>query len=208
MGDITIKGNKDGLNVYVTSNNYEYIKNELIKKIQNGKDFFAGCNMTIIIDKLEENHKEELRIELKHMFDINVTYSSKEFQEKQEKNEKVFSGIYEGRTKFYKNTIRSGQSFSYNGNVVIIGDVNSGAEVVASGNIIVLGVLRGIAHAGSNGNRRAFVAAYILSPLQLRIADIISRAPDERLEKPKMPEIAKIRDNNIIVEPYLPNKYL
>lgn len=207
MNSVTIKGNKDGLVVYFNSDNYEDIKGDLISKIKRGKDFFTGCNITIVENgySFSSDLYETLKKELKDLFDINLVYPSKKSTEK---TEKTFSGIYEGRTKFYRNTIRSGQRVNYNGNIVIVGDVNSGAEVIASGNIIVLGVLRGIAHAGANGNKRAIVAAYMLQPALLRIDDIITRSPDEKSYKPKMPEVAKLKDDNIVIEPYLPNKYL
>lgn len=100
-----------------------------------------------------------------------------------------------------KRTLRSGQSISYNGDVVIIGDVNAGAEVIAEGDIIVLGALRGLAHAGAMGNRDAIIYASELSPIQIRIADVIARAPEQERINP-VPEIARIRDNNIIIESF------
>lgn len=206
MNSVTIKGNKDGIVIYLNSNNYEEVKSDLIEKVQRGRDFFSGCNITIIEkgNGFSVELYEELKKELKDLFDINLIYPLKK---NSERSDKTFSGIYEGRTKFYRNTIRSGQRISYNGNIVIVGDVNSGAEVIAAGNIIVLGVLRGIAHAGANGNKRAIVAAYMLQPALLRIDDVISRSPDEKGYKPKMPEVAKLKDDIIVIEPYLPNKY-
>lgn len=208
MSNILIKGNKDGILIYINSSDYEEIKKELVSKIDNARDFFAGSKIIIVDEKykLTNDCFEDLHNTLKNMFNITITLFD---IENSEKNEKVFSGIYEGRTKFVKNTVRSGQKIMYNGNVVVIGDVNSSAEVIAAGNIIVLGVLRGIAQAGSNGNKRAFVAAYKLQPEQLRIAEIIGRAPDQRgSESPVVPELAKVKGDMIIIEPYLPNKYI
>lgn len=207
MENITIKGNKNGIVVYINSGSYDEVVKELIAKIENGKDFFIGCDMFIVDKDMIIKDYEELKIQFKNMFNINIlSYNS---DKSIEGSEKTFSGIYEGRTRFYKSTIRSGQNINYSGNVVIIGDVNSGAEVVAAGNIVVLGVLRGVAHAGYTGNKRAFVAAYKLLPSQLRIADLIARSPDnyENDNKPLIPEIAKIKDGSIIIEPYLPNKH-
>lgn len=100
-------------------------------------------------------------------------------------------------------TIRSGQSIYYPGNVVILGDVNPGSEVVAGGSIIVLGSCRGMAHAGANGNGRATVTAFRLQPIQLRIAHYVSRAPDEE-EKDFSggPETARVVGDQVIIEPY------
>jgi septum site-determining protein MinC len=66
-----------------------------------------------------------------------------------------------------------------------------------------MGCLRGVVHAGANGNKDAFVVAYDLNPMQLRIQNLISIAPDEEFQKPNYPEIAFIKDNCIVIEPYL-----
>lgn len=206
MSLVTIKGSKDGLTAYINYGNYEDIKEELLKKIEHSKSFFSDSNMLIVDQaKLSSTCYTDLEKILKDSFGIITSFQSKELSEK---SEKVFTGIYEGRTKFIKNSIRSGQRVYYNGNVVVIGDVNSGGEIIAAGNIVIIGVLRGTVHAGCTGNTRAYVAAYIMQPSILRIADIIVRAPDESYEKSIIPEVAMIKDNTIIVEPYLPNKYL
>ncbi|MHB8928146.1 MAG: septum site-determining protein MinC [Bacillota bacterium] len=101
-----------------------------------------------------------------------------------------------------RRTLRSGQVIHYPGHVTIIGDVNPGGEVIAGGDIIVLGVLRGIAHAGGGGNDQAVVAAFRLRPTQLRIGNHIARAPDEETSGPEMPEIAKVRNGVVVIEPY------
>lgn len=76
-------------------------------------------------------------------------------------------------TKFHKGSLRSGQKLEEEGSVVILGDVNSGAEVIAAENIVVLGALRGLAHAGAKGNTDAIVAAGKLDTVQVRIANLV-----------------------------------
>jgi septum site-determining protein MinC len=97
-------------------------------------------------------------------------------------------------------TLRSGQSVRHQGDVIVLGDVNPGAEVVASGHIVVMGALRGVAHAGCTGNMAAFVASTKLRPTQLRIAHVIGRAPDEQENLQPVPEVARVRDGMIVVE--------
>lgn len=75
--------------------------------------------------------------------------------------------------------LRSGQVLHHNGNLLYLGDVNPGGTIICSGDIYILGSLRGMAHAGVDGNEEAIIAASLMSPTQLRIADIISRPPDE-----------------------------
>jgi len=91
---------------------------------------------------------------------------------------------------FLNRTIRSGTRIEFAGHIVILGDVNPGAEVISEGNVIVWGRLRGMVHAGAKGNRNAVVCALDLSPTQLRIAEEVSAALKPR-DNPK-PEIARI----------------
>ena len=118
-----------------------------------------------------------------------------------------FNGINEGKTKFIKKTIRGGQSVDYPGNIIIIGDINSGAEVSAGGNIIVLGSIKGHVRAGIGGNKKSIIAAFFMQPELMQISDVLTISPDDGL-KPSYPEVAKIKDGYIVVEPYLPNKYI
>lgn len=76
-------------------------------------------------------------------------------------------------TKFHKGSLRSGQRVEYEGSIVIIGDVNAGAEIVAGDNVVILGTLRGLAHAGAKGNKQAIIAADEIDCAQIRISNII-----------------------------------
>lgn len=208
---VLIKGNKEGISATIDFekfDNFEEMLQILIKKLSKGKHFYKGTtlildiNLSLInkreIDKLKETLLNE--IELKEII-------FEQLEQENNKQAKIFNGVYEGKTKFIRRTVRSGQCLNYPGNIVIIGDVNSGAEVHAAGNIIVLGTIKGNVNAGNTGNRKSVIAAFLMEPEILRIADVITISPDG-LEKPKYPEIAKVKDGIIIVEPYLANKYI
>ena len=98
--------------------------------------------------------------------------------------------------------MRSGQAISYHGNVVILGDVNPGAEIAATGNVIVMGALRGVVHAGAGGDENAIVLAFKLQPTQLRISDHITRPPDNEIIETDHPEMARIRDGVVTIEAF------
>ena len=87
--------------------------------------------------------------------------------------------ILTSETKFHRGSLRSGQRIEEDGSVVVLGDVNSGAEVIASDNIVVLGTLRGLAHAGAKGNKEAIISAGRLDTVQLRIANIVKEIDRE-----------------------------
>ena len=107
----------------------------------------------------------------------------------------------QGNAKFVDRTLRSGQRLDFPGHIVILGDVNPGAEIVAGGNIIVWGKVRGMVHAGAFGDKNTVVCALDLAPAQLRIAGFISRTPDARRRK-LQPEVAFISENHIIARPW------
>lgn len=117
------------------------------------------------IDEIQDIIKEEIDVEIE--FDtpksLGLASIKKTFDQK----------IAISETKFHKGSLRSGQRMETEGSLVIIGDVNSGAEVVASDNIVVLGSLRGLAHAGAKGNKQAVIAAGTFDAVQIRIANIV-----------------------------------
>ncbi len=90
--------------------------------------------------------------------------------------------ISTSETKFHRGSLRSGQRIEEDGSIVILGDVNSGAEVIASDNIVVVGTLRGLAHAGAKGNKEAIISAGRLDTVQIRIANIVKEI--DREEEP------------------------
>jgi septum site-determining protein MinC len=98
-------------------------------------------------------------------------------------------------------TLRSGQSVCHAGHVVILGDINPGAEVIAGGDIVVWGHLRGTVHAGATGDEERCVCALDLSPTQLRIGNRIARPPEgRRRSKGVKPERAFISNGQIVAE--------
>lgn len=105
-----------------------------------------------------------------------------------------------------RQTLRSGQRIEFPGHVLVLGDVNSGAEVVAGGDIVVFGALRGLAHAGASGDRTAVIVALGIQPPQLRIGPVISRGSEGPVRRdarePQMPEIARVEGDTIVVEAF------
>jgi len=97
-------------------------------------------------------------------------------------------------------TLRSGQTIRYAGHVVVMGDVNPGAEIVSTGDVVVWGRLRGVVHAGASGNDNAAVCALMLAPTQLRIGKFLARSPDEFRQPHRGPETARVRDGRIVIE--------
>ena len=113
----------------------------------------------------------------------------------------------------HRGSLRSGQVLRKTESIVIIGDVNPGAQVISGGDIMIWGRLRGTAHAGAEGNRRSVVTAIDFVPTQLRIANLTAIAPENKKsrggglmfwkkEPERRPEIARVVDGRIVVEPW------
>ena len=108
-------------------------------------------------------------------------------------------------TLYIHRTLRSGQSISSDGNIVIIGDVNPGAEIIAKGDITVWGILGGIAHAGSDGNTYSKIRALKLNAIQIRIGNVFARRPDTvntpyiHRTDAYVPEEARVNRNHIMI---------
>lgn len=200
---ISFKGNREGIYIHIKNGEFETIKEQLQNKLKEAGSFFCGSDVVNFKGK-QLNIKEECElksiVEKKYGIPITVRHD-------EGKKDDYFQGIEEGKTKFIRSTVRSGQCIKYEGNLIVIGDINPGGQLIANGNILVMGSLKGMAHAGCDGNRKAMVAAFDLQPTQLRIADIIARKPDnDDFIVSKWPEIAKIEGNAVFIEPYLPKK--
>lgn len=106
--------------------------------------------------------------------------------------------IDETKSKIYEGSLRSGKKIEYKGTIVILGDVNAGAEVIAGENVIVMGIIRGLAHAGANGNKSAIIVANEIRSPQLRIADIVKEI--EKEDNIQLRKKAYIKNDEIIIE--------
>lgn len=213
---VVFKGNSDGLViVFPEGCEFEQALQEIDNKVSNAARFFKGAKIKVVYRGMNLTTDQE-----KAVYDILVKKSGAvvESFSRDEENKgagniapkasraseatrlRFYPGIDEGNCKFVKNTVRSGTRIDYDGNVVIIGDVNPGAEVVATGNVVVLGTVRGMVHAGADGNRDAFVFALGLKPTQIRIAESIARMPEESESDGFCPELATVKDGVIVVE--------
>lgn len=201
-GLVSFKGINGGIYINVKNGEFNTILKELEEKLTKSIDFFREAKIIGIKgESISKEEKKELLNVIKYKYELNIIEDLEPSLK-----ESVFDGIEEGMTKFISTTIRSGQVVEYDGNIVIIGDVNPGALIKARGNIVILGSLKGVAHAGVGGNTEAYIAAYDLRPTQIRIGSIISRKPDGNMDFIGIPEVARVCNKEIVIEPYLPRK--
>lgn len=142
------------------------------------------------IDEIQKLIKSKIDVEID--FDMPKTLGLHSIKKAFERE------IAVSETKFHKGSLRSGQKLETEGSLVILGDVNSGAEVMASDNIVVLGALRGLAHAGAKGNKQAIIAAGLFETVQVRIANIVKEIDRDEEPMHKQAYISVIEDKIVI----------
>ena len=151
---------------------------EISEDVSNALDnIFSESNQEVA----KQNAAEEDDISPIVRDNENISEKIEVEEAKEDTDEEVIAQKNEAETLptlYLRKTIRSGQSISSDGNIVVIGDVNPGAEIIAKGDITVWGILGGIAHAGSDGNNYAKIRALKLNPVQIRIGEIFARRPD------------------------------
>ena len=175
-------------------NQMETIENTEVKPVENVK--ISSENIENELENFNNQLENANKIEGDELEDVD--FNLDDLRKSLRETEKL-------PTLYIQRTLRSGQSITSDGNIVIIGDVNPGSEIIAKGDITVWGILGGIAHAGSAGNQYARIRALKMNAIQLRIADVFARRPDNinipYIQKTDtfIPEEACIRKKQIII---------
>ena len=219
---IQIKGLRDGLLVSLDDAPWEEQRTIFLAQVDSQTAFFKGARLALDVASqvLHVNDLVDLRDQLSERgIFLWAIISESPTTEKtaqllglatriskprpEESRQFSAAGSGEDGALFLDKTLRSGTRIEFTGNVVVLGDVNPGAEIVAEGNVIIWGRLRGMVHAGSKGNKNAVICALDLSPTQLRIAGEVSAVLKPQ-ENPK-PEIARInKDGKLQAEFWSP----
>ena len=218
---LSIKGIQQGLLINLPEGDWSAISSELMAAIHERGDFFRGARVALQLGERELSVVElaNLRDALSDQqvslwavlsqseltqrtaadlgLEIRLEKTARQADEEVEPFDTMLPGE---EAVLVERTLRSGHSIRYHGHVIVMGDVNPGAEIIAGGHVIVWGKLRGTVHAGAAGDQAAMVCALDLAPTQLRIANQISISPKKRGEA--RPERAHIKDKQIIAEPW------
>jgi septum site-determining protein MinC len=222
---IDIKGTSHGLIIRIGSGDWNNLLNELALRLEQTPSFFKGGRVALDVGprQLSQSEIEHVGVLLEtHQMSLwaviseadetrqgtvslglETTLASSQAAQRTS-NENGKAAVDEQRAILVRRTLRSGQALHHAGHVVVIGDVNPGAEIIAGGDVLVWGRLRGIVHAGAGGDDTAIVCALMLAPTQLRISRHIARSPgaelDQEHENRAGPEVAFVQDGQIVVE--------
>ena len=177
------------------------IIDNLRKKLPELKKMYKNEKTPITVTgKILKNKEiDEIQELIKHNIDVEIDFDMPKSLGLSSIKRTFNKEIAVSETKFHRGSLRSGQKMESEGSLVILGDVNSGAEIMASDNIVVLGALRGLAHAGAKGNKQAIISAGLLDTVQIRIANVIKEI--DRDEEPLHKQAyVSIIDNEIVIE--------
>ncbi len=180
---------------------YAEIIEALKKKLSELKKLYKDEKTPILVSgKILKNKEiDEIQKIIKDVIDVEIDFDMPKSLGLHSIRKTFEKEIAISETKFHRGSLRSGQKLESEGSLVIIGDVNSGAEVIASDNIIILGALRGLAHAGAKGNKQAVIAAGLVDAVQIRIANVVKEI--NRDEEPMHKQACvSILDDKIIIE--------
>ena len=173
---ITINLRKDNIIIKINEDSsQEEIVYMLRKKIPELKKLYQGETTPIVITGKVLKNKEidEIQELIKRYLDVNIKFDSPRTLGLHGITRTYNKEIATSETKFHRGSVRSGQKIEFEGSIIVLGDVNDGAEVIAGENIVILGNLRGLAHAGAKGNKDAMIAASSIEAPQLRIANVV-----------------------------------
>ena len=176
------------------------IVSDLKKKILELKNLYKDDKTPILITGkvLKNREMDEIQSIIKKFIDVPIEFDSPKVLGLHGIKKAFAEEIKSSETKFHRGSLRSGMKLEYEGSIVVLGDVNAGAEVIAGENIVVLGILRGVAHAGAKGNVEAMIAAAQIESPQIRIANIVKEIEKEEEETRKT--YAYVKENAIILE--------
>lgn len=202
MSSISINLKKDEVLIKIDDNAvHRKILSELSKKLKELKKMYQDEKTPIrVTGKVLTNKElEEVRKVIKREIDVEIKFDTPTTLGLHSITRSYKRDVGKSETTFHRGSLRSGQKLEVEGSIVVIGDVNSGAEVIAADNIAVIGNLRGLAHAGAKGNKDAVIAASTLDVVQIRISNIV-REIDRDEEGVRNHAFIYVDEDKIVIE--------
>ena len=197
---ISIKKNQVVIKVNENAEQREIVT-DLKKKMLELKNLYQDDKTPILITGkiLKNREMDEIQNLIKKFLNVQIDFDSPKVLGLHGIKKTFYKEVATSETKFHKGSLRSGQRIEFEGSLVIIGDVNAGAEVIAGENIVVLGILRGLAHAGAKGNKDAVIEASEIEAVQIRIADKVKEIERDTDTIRKVKTSAYINDKDELI---------
>lgn len=179
---------------------FEELKEKIAEKFTESADFFKDAKVTLAFSgrELTEEQEEEILEIIDRCTKLRVMFIAAEesFTERtKDKKESPDELMHVGQ--FFRGTLRSGQVLESETSIVIVGDVEQGAQIIAKGNVIVLGRLQGTIYAGAGSNASAIAAALYMEPVQIKIGEYKRKGRSRRADHSMRPKVAHVEGGMI-----------
>ncbi len=205
---ISIKGTRNGLVFYFNTKvtDFKELSCALEEKLLESDGFLQGASyflqpdtpftdeQRLVVEDILQKYqmkRGEIKAPVKKALPI--------VEEPLSQDRKLLETVKDGDTQILTGTIRSGKQYSFRGNLVLLGDLNVGAEIFASGSIIILGSSRGLVHAGAEGDTNAVIVISELLGGQIRLADKVL----SEITSSEKTLIIAIKEGALTVAPYV-----
>ncbi|MDO5539859.1 MAG: septum site-determining protein MinC [Eubacteriales bacterium] len=207
---VVIKSNKYGLTVRLSDElPFAELLEAVGEKFRDSANFFKDAKMAVtfqgrVLTKDQENRLVDTIVMNSQLHVVCIVDERPEEEVYYEKALRLAEEMDTKDGQFYRGNLRGGQSLESDTSIVILGDVHPGASVTSKGNVVVLGACRGNVYAGASGDRDCFVAALVMKPVQIRIADKMARSAitkrTDNVEYALDPKIAFVKEDHIYVK--------
>lgn len=219
---VILKSNKYGLHLILDKDmSFQSLLEAVVAKFKESNKFFKDAKVAISFEGRELTGEQETQIieaitantalEIICVIDNNPDHEAYVKEQIDRYQASVQVPYTDGGTNFYRGTLRSGQAIESETGIVVVGDVNPGANVSANGSVVVLGSVRGNVYAGLSGDDSAFIVALDMDPIQIRIGNVLAKSPDKTFGKRRrkrrlkennsVPQIAYAKNGTICIEP-------
>lgn len=219
---VILKSNKYGLHLILDDNMpFQSLLEAIVKKFKESDKFFKDAKVAISFEGRKLTEEQEIQIidaitantalEIICVIDNNPAREAYDREQVERYQASLQIPYADNGTNFYRGTLRSGQTVESETGIVVVGDVNPGANVSANGSVVVLGSVKGNVYAGLGGDESAFIVALDMDPIQIRIGNVLAKSPDKTFgrkrrrrrlkESNSVPQIAYAKDGTICIEP-------
>lgn len=175
---VIIKSFPNGINVVLDPTvPFEQLYIAYAEKFRDSAKFFGKAKRVISFEGRELSELEERALveAISEYSDLTVLCILKNDEEKDQLYYKAANSFSSGdpnsNGQIYKGSVLADQFIETPSSIIILGDVNNGAEVISKGSVVVLGCIYGNVTAGSAGDEGAFVAALDFKAQEVCIAD-------------------------------------
>ena len=148
MSGVRLKGTKQGIVLIVDLNHsLSGLKSDLTALLKETSEYFNKNAVSLSFNEtgeLEDAFKireiQKLVLDCGFIIDSKVNIiEEKIIQEK-------------SRTKIIRSSLRAGNKFKFDGNIILFGDLNAGAKIEVTGSFICIGNVYGVVHAGQKSS--------------------------------------------------------